>query len=131
MDFVIPVAAFVAVGHPATYKTTSKFLGNWVASSDGVPKVGGLILHALVFLFVIGLLYALFRPRKSGFSVFGMEVPTAAQGVSTYMNPYGWGKGHETHQGDLGGGVSHDDEGSPLNGLKGSPLVGVAQITNA
>lgn len=124
MDFVIPVSAFVAVGHPATYKMTSKFLGNWVASSDGVPKVGGLILHALVFLFVIGLLYALFRPSKSGFSVLGVKMPASAQGVSTYMNPYGWGKGIKKRE--------EDEEGkSPYDGVKGSPLMGVAQITNA
>ena len=129
MDFVIPVAAFAAVGHPATYKTTSKFLGSWVASSDGAPKVGGLILHALVFLFVLGLLYRLFGTRKSGFSVFGMSVPTT--GTSTYMDPYAWGKGHETHQGDLGGGMAHYNKSAALNGLEGSPLTGVAQITNA
>ena len=130
MDFAIPVASFVAVSHPATYKTTSKFLGNWVASSDGVPKVGGLILHAIVFLFVIGLLYALFRPRKSGYSVFGMAVPS----VSTFTNPYDWGKGHETHQGDLGGGCAHggcEDDNGNIDMIKGSPLIGVAQITNA
>ena len=126
MDFVIPVSAFVAVGHPATYKTTSKFLGNWVASSDGVPKVGGLILHAIVFLFVIGLLYAIFRPRKSGFSVFGMEMPDAQQGVSTYLNPYGWGSGLEKKRE-----ADDDDMSSPYDGIKGSPLMGVAQITNA
>jgi len=76
-------------------------------------------------MFVIGLLYALFRPRKSGFSVFGMDVPTAAQGVSTYTNPSSWNMGLRKNMED------GDDMVSPLDGLKGSPLMGVAQITNA
>jgi len=65
---LITVASFVAVSHPATYKATSKLLGSWIASSDGLPKMGGLVLHAVVFIFLVGLLMHLFSGRKSGFS---------------------------------------------------------------
>lgn len=65
---LLTVASFVAVSHPATYKTTSKFLGSWIATPDGLPKMGGLILHAVVFIFLVGLLMTLFRGKRSGFS---------------------------------------------------------------
>ena len=65
---LITVASFVAVSHPATYKATSKLLGSWIASSDGLPKMGGLVLHAVVFIFLVGLLIHMFKGRKSGFS---------------------------------------------------------------
>ena len=54
---LITIASFVAVSHPSTYKTTSGLLGSWVASSDGLPKIGGLLLHTLLM------------PRRSGFTV--------------------------------------------------------------
>ena len=73
MASLISLASFVAVSHPATYKLTSKLLGRWVATSDGLPKIGGLILHAFVFLFLVGFLVLLLIPHASGFKVFGFE----------------------------------------------------------
>jgi fructose-specific phosphotransferase system IIC component len=67
MSGLITLATFIAVSHPATYKLTSKALGGWVATSDGLPKTGGLILHAFVFLFLAGFLVHLLVARKSGF----------------------------------------------------------------
>jgi hypothetical protein len=73
MESIITLASFVAVSHPATYKLTSKLLGGWVATSDGLPKIGGLILHAVVFLFLVGFLILLLFPRASGFKLFGVQ----------------------------------------------------------
>ena len=49
---IITILTYVAVGHPETYKKTSGLLGPWVASSSGVPEIGGLFLHAVVFVLI-------------------------------------------------------------------------------
>jgi hypothetical protein len=51
--------AFIAVSHPATYRTTRDILGSWVATQEGLPKTAGLLLHAVVFLLVLRLIYML------------------------------------------------------------------------
>ena len=51
--------AFIAVSHPATYRATRDILGSWVATQEGLPKTAGLLLHAVVFLFVLRLIYML------------------------------------------------------------------------
>lgn len=51
--------AFIAVSHPATYRATRGILGSWVATQEGLPKTAGLLLHAVVFLFVLRLIYML------------------------------------------------------------------------
>jgi hypothetical protein len=51
--------AFIAVSHPATYRTTRGILGSWVATQEGLPKTAGLLLHAVVFLLVLRLIYML------------------------------------------------------------------------
>ena len=51
--------AFIAVSHPATYRTTRGLLGSWVATQEGLPKTAGLLLHAVVFLLVLRLIYML------------------------------------------------------------------------
>jgi len=66
---LVTILTYVAVGHPATYKTTSGLLGSWVASSDGLPKLGGLFLHAVVFIFLAGFLLTLLVPKKSGYTI--------------------------------------------------------------
>jgi len=66
---LVTILTYVAVGHPATYKTTSGLLGSWVASSDGLPKIGGLFLHAVVFILLSGLLLTMLMPRRSCFTV--------------------------------------------------------------
>jgi hypothetical protein len=94
MEFLPPVLAYVVVANPATYKLTSKVLGGWVSSPDGAAKLGGLVLHAIVFLFLLSLIYKLFFPRMSG-----------------YMHA-GWGKGHDI----TSRGGADSLEGSPLGG---------------
>ena len=61
-----PVLAFVVVSSPETYKLTSKFLGEWVSNATGKPQIGGLILHALVFLVVL-MLIKKFIPQISSY----------------------------------------------------------------
>lgn len=56
LNLILFVLAFLLVANPATYRTTRSVLGNWVASQDGLAKLGGLVLHALVLLAVLMLL---------------------------------------------------------------------------
>lgn len=73
---LVTILAYVAVGHPATYKKTSSLLGAWVASADGLPKLGGLFLHAIVFLLLSGFLIGLVMPKRSGYTatIFGQTL---------------------------------------------------------
>lgn len=64
---VIPFVAYVAVAHPATYKLTRKVLGDWIANSEGLATLGGLTLHAFVFVLLVTLLMRFVVPRVSGF----------------------------------------------------------------
>ena len=74
--------------------------GGWVASAEGQAKPLGLLLHAVIFVWIVG-----FFMRR----------------VSFYSQPYGFGKSHKTHQGDLGGGASHADIGGPVDGVDVGP----------
>jgi len=58
---LLKALAFIAVSHPATYRTTRDLLGSWVATQEGLPKTGGLVLHSIVFLLVLSLFYMLMR----------------------------------------------------------------------
>ncbi len=69
-QYIAPILAYVIVAHPVTYKLTSSFLGTWVASPDGAAKLGGLLLHAVVYLFLAALLIRLMSPKKEGLKYY-------------------------------------------------------------
>jgi hypothetical protein len=52
------------VASPAAYKTVRSVAGNWVATPEGTAKLGGLVLHAIVFILLVGLLMRLFPARR-------------------------------------------------------------------
>ena len=58
---LLKALAFIAVSHPATYQVTRGLIGSWVATQEGLPKTGGLVLHSIVFLLVLSLFYMLMR----------------------------------------------------------------------
>jgi len=58
---IVPLVTFVAVASPAAYKTTRSVFGGWVASPDGCAKLGGLVLHAIVFMLIVHLIRRLRR----------------------------------------------------------------------
>ena len=69
--FVLPALAYMLVASPAAYQTT-RALGSWVATPDGTAKMGGLALHAVVFIVVVRLLMSVFPPRRSDYRTGGM-----------------------------------------------------------
>jgi hypothetical protein len=68
--YVVPFLAYVLLAHPATYKIVRGILGNWVSSAEGLATFPGLLLHALVFVFLVGWLMQVL-PRKSGYQTRG------------------------------------------------------------
>lgn len=62
---IIPFAAFIAIASPQAFDLTRTILGSWIATGEGVPKLGGLILHALVFILVTHLLWSFFYGPKT------------------------------------------------------------------
>ena len=62
---IIPFSAFVVIASPQVFQLTRSVLGGWIATQDGVPKVGGLLLHALVFVIVTHLLWRFFYGPKT------------------------------------------------------------------
>jgi hypothetical protein len=64
--YVIPFLAYVLVANPATYKAVRGVVGNWAANAEGRATFPGLLLHALVFVLLVGLLMRVL-PLTSGF----------------------------------------------------------------
>jgi len=75
---LIPMATYVLVANPATYKFVRGILGNWVASADGVATLAGLVLHAFVYVFLTGLVLMMFMPRGSGYAPGPSNSPAPA-----------------------------------------------------
>ena len=75
---LIPMATYVLVANPATYKFVRGILGNWVASADGVATLAGLVLHAFVYVFLTGLILMMFMPRGSSYAPGPSNSPAPA-----------------------------------------------------
>ena len=75
---LIPMATYVLVANPATYKFVRGILGNWVASADGVGTLAGLVLHAFVYVFLTGLVLMMFMPRGSSYAPGPSNSPAPA-----------------------------------------------------
>lgn len=68
--YAVPFLAYVLIAHPATYKIVRGIFGNWVANAEGLATFPGLLLHALVYIIVVGWFMQVL-PRKSGFMTRG------------------------------------------------------------
>jgi hypothetical protein len=75
---LIPMATYVIVANPATYKFVRGILGNWVANADGVATLAGLVLHAFVYVFLTGLVLMMFMPRGSSYAPGPSNSPAPA-----------------------------------------------------
>jgi uncharacterized membrane protein YhiD involved in acid resistance len=65
-QYLIPFLAFVLIANPATYKAVRGIFGSWVANAEGLATFPGLLLHALVFVLIVGFLMRVL-PQTSGF----------------------------------------------------------------
>ena len=75
MSALLAILVFAAVASPASYKTTRQ-IGTWIASPDGVPTIPGLLLHGLVFVILMVLLGSLFGKRSGYLSAAGLTFET-------------------------------------------------------
>lgn len=86
---IVPFAVFFAVAHPETFKLTRSLAGSWISSAEGLPTTAGLLLHALVFVLVVGFVMRLiYGGRKSRYE----PAPIEEEGddmawMSTSMGP--------------------------------------------
>jgi len=67
MSPIVSALLFAIVASPETYKLTRSLGGDWIASSDGAAKMGGLVLHALVFVLLSKLVWKVLKSKKSGY----------------------------------------------------------------
>jgi hypothetical protein len=66
---LIPFTTFAVIASPQMFEMTRKVFGGWVASADGCPKMGGLLLHALVFVIITHILWrAVYGPKRDSSS---------------------------------------------------------------
>jgi len=63
MKMLVVVLLFFIIANPALYKVT-RALGGWVASPEGCPKTGGLLLHGIVFAVVCRVIMRMLYRRK-------------------------------------------------------------------
>jgi hypothetical protein len=66
--YIVPAVLYAVVASPTTYQATRNVLGSWVATSEGTAKLGGLILHALVFILLASLAMRYFPTKRSGYN---------------------------------------------------------------
>lgn len=66
--YIVPAVLYALVANPATYQATRKVFGSWVATNEGTAKLGGLILHAIVFILLATLAMRYFPTKRLGFS---------------------------------------------------------------
>ena len=94
--YIVPAVLYALVASPMTYQKTRDVFGSWVATSEGTAKLGGLILHAIVFILLASLAMRYFPSRRSGFGHFtagegsNQEVygeNTKLQGVDRILAP--------------------------------------------
>ena len=67
LNYLIPFAAYMVIASPAAYKAVRGIAGAWVANAEGLPTTAGLVLHAIVFIAIVGFLMNLFIVHKSNF----------------------------------------------------------------
>jgi hypothetical protein len=67
MSPIVSAILFALVASPSTYKLTRSVAGDWVASSEGTAKIGGLILHAIVFVLLLRIAMRILKPKKSNY----------------------------------------------------------------
>jgi hypothetical protein len=67
LNYIVPFVAYIAIASPAAYKAVRGILGGWVANAEGLPSTAGLVLHALVYIAIVGFLMRLLVVRKSNF----------------------------------------------------------------
>jgi hypothetical protein len=67
LNYAVPFGAYVVIASPQAYQAVRGILGSWVANAEGLPTTAGLLLHALVYILLVGFLMRLLNKRTSTF----------------------------------------------------------------
>ena len=67
LNYLIPFGSYVVIASPQAYKAVRGVLGSWVANAEGLPTTAGLLLHALVFILIVGFFMRLLNKKTSTF----------------------------------------------------------------
>jgi hypothetical protein len=67
LNYLIPFGSYVIIASPQAYKAVRGVLGSWVANPEGLPTTAGLLLHALVFILIVGFFMRLLIKHTSTF----------------------------------------------------------------
>lgn len=79
VNYLIPLIAFMVLANPATFKAVRGVAGNWVANNTGLASNTGLLLHALIFVIVVGFIMTQFG-KSSYITAGGMTFETRDDG---------------------------------------------------
>jgi hypothetical protein len=54
---ILMALLFMVLAAPMAFQAVRSILGGWIATAEGLPKVGGLAVHALVFMVLSTLIW--------------------------------------------------------------------------
>ena len=74
-NYIIPLIAFMIIASPATFIMVRGAAGNWVSNNMGRASNAGLLLHAIIFVLIVGFLMTQLR-SSSYLTEGGMIFPT-------------------------------------------------------
>ena len=95
MKMLVVILLFFIIANPALFKIT-RGLGSWVASPEGLPKTGGLLLHAVVFAVVTRFIMKALHRRKMRKYYSQYEEEYEEEYEEDYEEEYEEGKGKGT-----------------------------------
>jgi hypothetical protein len=61
VNYLIPLIAFMIFANPATFMMVRGVAGNWVSNNMGRASTPGLLLHAIIFVLIVGFLMTQLR----------------------------------------------------------------------
>jgi hypothetical protein len=76
MSAIGQILVFAALASPQAFKLTSRYLGNWIASPDGMATIPGLLLHGMVFVVLMTTLFVIFGRKSDYLTEGGMRFTT-------------------------------------------------------
>jgi len=60
-NYLIPLIAFMIFANPATFMMVRGVAGNWVSNNMGRASNAGLLLHAIIFVLIVGFIMTQLR----------------------------------------------------------------------
>jgi hypothetical protein len=85
---ILMALLFMLLAAPVAFQAVRAVLGGWIATAEGLPKVGGLAVHAVVFMVLSTLIWR-YVPigRPSMFEDEKAEDFTMMQGAELFNQP--------------------------------------------